>query len=211
MRQNRWTAWLMALGVWASIGFSPPPRSTVDIVAGTIERGGRPAAGAVVYLLRQPAAARDAVEANADTAVLDQRSLSFVPGVLAVKPGTTVEFLNSDGVLHNVFSPGRVVGVGEPFDLGTYSRGEMRRRTFTELGAHTILCNVHPEMVAYIVSVPAEHRAVTDSDGRFTMGDVPSGSYRLQVWYPQSPEFAMDVRVSPDLKPLAISLEPAAE
>lgn len=205
MRRN---GWIVACGLWASTGFAPPPQSTIDIVAGTIELGGRPAAGAVVYLVRERADVPGAGAAIADTAVLDQRGLSFLPAVLAVKPGTTVEFLNNDVVLHNVFSPGRVVGVGEPFDLGTYSRGEMRHRTFTELGAHTILCNVHPEMVAYIVSVPAEHRAVTDPDGSFSIGDVPSGSYQLRVWYPQSPEFAMDVQVSPDLKPLAIALEP---
>ncbi|MFQ5530391.1 MAG: hypothetical protein ACE5FP_08590 [Gemmatimonadota bacterium] len=209
-------SWLSALlvgfGLWTGSGVAPAPLAAVDVVEGRVSRSGQPAAGAVVYLVRQPAGGLRGGEAPnvvtaADTVVLDQRGLMFLPSVLAVQPGTTVAFLNNDFILHNVFSPGRAIGVGDPFDLGTYSRGEMRYHTFPDQGAHTILCNVHPEMLAYVVSVPAEHSAVTDSDGRFSMGDVPSGSYRLHVWHPQSPAYEAAVRVRPDLRPLSISLQ----
>jgi len=210
MTGRRLIGLLTGVGLWATQAFAPGPVSTLDVVEGRVVRGGRPVADAVVYLMRQPVGDREngrAPPAVADTVDLDQRALTFLPRVLAVRPGTTVAFLNNDLLQHNVFSPGRTVGVGVPFDLGTYSRGEIRYHTFVEQGAHTILCNVHPEMVAYVFSAATEHRAVTDSDGRFSLGDVPGGAYRLHVWHPASREFEMTIRVQPDMGPLAISLD----
>jgi len=175
-----------------------------DTVEGKISFQGMPATEAVVYLEH----GTSALVASADTVVLDQRGLRFLPGTLAVSPGTTVVFLNNDDIQHNVFSPGEVVGSGDPFDLGTYSRGEMRIHTFPDLGVHTILCNVHPEMLAYVVSVPTEYRTVTDSDGQFSITDVPPGTYRLHVWHPQSSPVDQEIRVESDLRPLNITLEP---
>jgi len=202
---------LVGLSMSATSGFAPAPQQTYDVVEGRVVLAGQPAAGAVVYLVRESAGGRDSdteIPAAADTVVLDQQSLTFLPRTLAIRPGTTVRFLNNDFILHNVFSPGRAVGVGEPFDLGTYARGAMRYHTFLEEGAHTILCNVHPEMVAYVVSVPAEYRAVTGPDGRFAIADVLSGRYTLRVWHPQSSAYELPVRVRPDSRPLTISLDP---
>ena len=211
MTGKRLAGLLTGVGLWAAQGFAPGSVSTLDVVEGRVVRGDRPAAGAVVYLMHEPVGDREngrAPPAVADTVVLDQRALTFLPRVVAVRPGTTVAFLNNDLIQHNVFGPGRPVGVGVPFDLGTYSQGEVRYHTFVELGAHTILCNVHPEMVAYVFSAATDHRAVTDSDGRFSLGDVPSGAYRLHVWHPLSQEFEVAIRVQPDMRPLAISLDP---
>ena len=194
--------WLLGLlvvfGPWAESGVQ-----TVDTVEGRISFQGKPATGAVVYLER----GTSALTLPADTVVLDQRGLRFLPGTLAVSRGTTVAFLNNDDIQHNVFSPGEVIGTGDPFDLGTYSRGEMRFHTFPDLGVHTILCNVHPEMLAYVVSVPTEYRAVTDSQGRFSITDVPPGTYRLHVWHPLSSEVDQEVRIDSELRPLNITLE----
>ena len=203
-----WLAGLIvAFGAW--MGSGGPP---FDIVEGKVWFSGRPAAGAVVYLERWPnqsdtEAGSSPRVTSSDTVVLNQRGLRFLPQTLVIRPGTTVVFLNSDDIQHNVFSPGRAVGVGAPFDLGTYSRGETRHHTFEEQGPHTILCNVHPEMVAYVVAVPVEYSTVTDSDGRFALQDVPSGPYLLRVWYPQSPVFDLAVQVGPRLRSLEITLE----
>lgn len=189
---------LVAFGSWAESGVQ-----IVDTVEGRISFQGKPATGAVVYLEHGTLA----LALVADTVVLDQRGLRFLPGTLAVTRGTTVAFLNNDDIQHNVFSPGEVIGTGDPFDLGTYSRGEMRFHTFPDLGVHTILCNVHPEMLAYVVSVPTEYRAVTDSHGRFSITDVPPGIYRLHVWHPMSSQVDQEVRIDSELRPLNITLE----
>ncbi len=203
---------LTGVGLWAAQGFAPLPVRTLGLVEGRVLLGNGPAADAVVYLMHQPEGdreiGREPSPAVVDTLVLDQRALTFLPRVLTVRPGTTVAFLNNDAIQHNVFSPGRPVGVGDPFDLGTYSRGDIRYHTFVEQGAHTILCNVHPEMVAYVFAAATEHRAVTDGDGRFSLDDVPVGAYQLHVWHPLSREFEADIRVQPDMQPLAISLDP---
>lgn len=146
-------------------------------VAGIVQRRGLPAPGAVVSL--DPGPSPGDGSPPPPRAVIDQTHLHFVPGVVVVRPGSTVEFLNSDPILHNVFSPG---WSGEEFDLGTYPSGTSRSHTFTEPGSHVILCHVHPEMAAYVVVVDTPHHGVTDGRGRFRIEDVPPGTYRLSVW-----------------------------
>lgn len=112
-------------------------------------------------------------------AVIDQRDLQFVPRVVTVTPGSTVDFPNSDPVMHNVFHPGE----GDPaFDLGTYPQGEQRSFSFSTEGAYVIFCHVHPEMVAFVVVIASPYRAVTDADGRFRIDGVQPGRYRLRTW-----------------------------
>jgi plastocyanin len=151
------------------------PRQT-GAVEGALRAADLRAAGAVVYLV--PAVGL--VPTASDTVVLDQRELRFEPRVLAVQAGTTVEFLNSDPILHNVFSPR---SRDDGFDLGTYPHGDSRPHTFTDPGAYVILCNVHPEMVAYIVVVPTPYHVVVDDESRFRLAALPPGRYTLAVWH----------------------------
>lgn len=132
--------------------------------------------GIVVYLI--PAAAAPAA-APPVTADVDQRDLRFVPRVVAVTPGSTVYFSNSDPVLHNVFHPLQHGG----FDLGTYPQGERRSFTFGEEGVYVIFCHVHPEMVGYVVVLASPYRAVTDEGGRFRIAGLPPGTYHLRTWH----------------------------
>ena len=114
-------------------------------------------------------------------AVMDQKNLTFVPHVLPVLAGTTVDFLNSDDVAHNVYSPDACAG---EFNLGSWSKGEKRSHTFTEAGCKAvILCNVHPEMEAWIVVVGTPYVAVSGKDGSYAIPDVPAGTYTLDVWH----------------------------
>lgn len=160
-------------------------------VQGTLRAADLRTAGAVVYLVP---AEGPVVATAADTALLDQRDLRFEPRVLAVKPGTTVEFQNSDPILHNVFSPsGRDGG----FDLGTYPRGDRRPHTFTDPGAHVVLCNVHPEMVAYVVVVPTPYHVVVDEESRFRLEGLPPGRYTLAAWHYRAAPFERAVDIAP--------------
>lgn len=171
-----------------AVGVRP---SQTGAVEGTLRAAEVRTAGAVIYLLP---ADRPVPAAPGDTVLLDQRDLRFDPRVLAVDPGTTVEFHNSDPILHNVFSPsGRDGG----FDLGTYPRGDRRPHTFTDPGGYVVLCHVHPEMVAYVVVVPTPYHVVADDQSRFRLEGLPPGRYTLVVWHYRAAPFERAVEIVP--------------
>ena len=109
---------------------------------------------------------------------LDQRNMTFIPHVLPIKTGTTVDFLNNDEVKHNVFSPDH-----EKYNLGTWPKGAIKQYTFTDKGVYTQLCNVHPEMESFIVALDTPYFALTDQDGNFELQGVPPGDYTIKVWH----------------------------
>lgn len=111
---------------------------------------------------------------------IDQLKMTFIPHVLPVVVGTTVKFVNSDPVLHNVFTPSKA---GNKFNLGTWPQGEAKTYTFDKLGEVRLLCNVHPEMEAWVVVLPNPHFAKTGPDGSYSIANVPAGKYTLKVWH----------------------------
>jgi plastocyanin len=117
-----------------------------------------------------------------ENAVMDQKKLTFVPHVLPVLKGTTVDFLNSDSVGHNVYWPSVSGNKKLSANLGTWPQGVKKAYTFNELGVAPLLCNVHPEMAAYVVIVPTPYFAVTNAQGEYTIKDVPPGKYTLKAW-----------------------------
>lgn len=112
-------------------------------------------------------------------ACIDQKGLVFIPHVLPIVVNTTVEFLNSDNVLHNVFTPDKIA---DKFNLGTWPQGEIRTYTFKQTGVAILLCKVHTEMEGYAVVLQNPFFSVTDENGNYTIKDVPAGSYTLKVW-----------------------------
>jgi plastocyanin len=134
----------------------------------------------VVYV---EAVAGKTFPAPADKPVIDQKGLMFAPHIVAVQQGTTVEFLNSDKVAHNVFwiSVGGNKKLGH--NLGTWPQGEKRAFKFDNPGAIPLLCNVHPEMSGYVVVSPTPYFAVTDKSGAYKIDNVPDGSYTVTAWH----------------------------
>lgn len=108
---------------------------------------------------------------------MDQKGMLFIPYLLPIVAGTTVDFANSDPVNHNVFSPDN-----EGYNLGTWPKGAIRSYTFKKVGTYTQLCSIHPEMEAFIVVLPNPYFAVTDQDGKFKINDIPDGHYALKVF-----------------------------
>jgi len=145
----------------------------VDVSGQAALAGRGPARGAVVFLEGGKKAAPMA------KAVMDQRGKQFIPHVLVVTVGTTVQFPNNDTVFHNVFAYFNA----KKFDLGMYPRGATRTQTFDRPGLVAVLCNVHSEMSAYIMVVDTPYFAVTDKQGRFRIKSVPPGSYTLRAWH----------------------------
>lgn len=107
---------------------------------------------------------------------VDQRDMLFVPHVLPVVRGTTVRFLNSDPLPHNVFSP------EGKYNLGTWPQGETKDRKFDKPGVYTQLCRVHPEMEAFVVVLDTPYFATTDKTGAFDINNVAPGTYTLVAW-----------------------------
>jgi plastocyanin len=136
-----------------------------------------PARDTVVWL---DAANAPAARADAPRVVLDQRNLTFSPHVLVVRVGTTVDFPNNDRVFHNVFS----FRDGKRFDLGMYPVGALRRVLFDQAGLSRIFCNIHPNMAAYVMTVPSPYFARSDESGAFTIAAVPPGTYTYHAWRP---------------------------
>ena len=115
--------------------------------------------------------------------VMDQKGLVFNPHVMAVQQGTTVDFLNSDTVAHNVFWSAVGADKKAGHNLGTWPKGEKRSFTFDKAGVVPLLCNVHPDMGAYIVVSPTPYFAETDDSGNYKIKDVPDGSYTVTAWH----------------------------
>ena len=114
--------------------------------------------------------------------VVDQTKMAFVPHVIVVQAGTTVEFLNSDPVGHNVYWPSISGNKKLSHNLGTWPKGEKKSFQFNDVGVASLLCNVHPEMSGYIVVAPTPYFAVTDKSGNYEIKNVPPGKYTLKTW-----------------------------
>lgn len=125
------------------------------------------------------------------TAVLDQVNETFVPHVLPILVGTTVRFLNSDDVYHNVFS----FSPAKSFDLGRYKRGKSRSVTFDKPGVVKVYCDIHSHMNAFILVLENPFFAVTDEHGVFEIKNVPRGNYVLKAWHGRWPEKSATITV----------------
>ncbi|MFQ5873608.1 MAG: carboxypeptidase regulatory-like domain-containing protein [Dehalococcoidia bacterium] len=167
------TMYLLIVFLWTSLA------QAGTIVGKVTARGVRSPKDVVVYM--DPNCNGNELQpAGKHTVVMDQVNMVFVPRILPVGVGTTVDFLNSDDVVHTVFTPSRLA---DKFDTGVMAKGEVRSYTFTKPGNVPLLCAFHPEMEAYVVVLGTSHYAVTDQKGNFEMPDVPPGTHRLVTWH----------------------------
>ncbi len=118
----------------------------------------------------------------ADHAKIDQKGMQFVPHVLPIVVGQTVDFHNSDSVLHNVYSPD---AAADKFNLGTWPKGQVKTYTFQKEGFAQLLCKVHPEMEAYIASLPTPYFALAKADGSYEIKGAPDGAQTIKTWNPK--------------------------
>jgi plastocyanin len=159
----------------------------VGIVKGTITIAGKPATNAVVSIegfSKEQIKAQTSVVKPQKT-IMDQRNLTFIPTVVALMVGGTVDFPNNDKSWHNVYSKG---GAND-FDLGLYAPGKTRSKKFDKPGVSRILCNAHPNMEGFIVVKDHPFFSTTDSRGNYEVKNVPVGKVRVEIWYPN-----LDVR-----------------
>jgi len=165
-------------------------RPGVSQVGPSSPRPAGPPKPAVVFLESAP---RGAFEREDGRARMDQRDETFVPYVLAITVGTTVDFPNSDPVFHNVFSLSRT----RPFDLGRYPAGRSKSVRFDRPGVVQVFCEIHSHMAAYILVFAHRYFAVTAPDGSYRIDGVPPGSYTLSAWYEGSTRESRAITVGP--------------
>jgi plastocyanin len=111
-------------------------------------------------------------------ASMEQKSKMFMPHILPIAAGTTVDFPNFDPIFHSAFSSYS----GQIFDVGLYPPGTSRSVRFTRSGVVRVFCNIHPTMSAIILVLDTPWFARTTWNGSFEM-DVPPGDYELNVFH----------------------------
>jgi hypothetical protein len=111
----------------------------------------------------------------------------FIPHILPVMSGTTVDFPNSDPIFHNAFSSFS----GQIFDVGLYPPGTSRAVRFTRPGVLRVFCNIHPAMSAVILVFNTPWFVTTPKDGSFEM-NVPPGEYELSIFHERATELELN-------------------
>jgi plastocyanin len=169
----------------------PPPGPT-GTVAGKISVKGKPAAdrsGMVVSLEGVPSSKPVPPAVHPQ---IRQHDLKFLPEVMVIVKGTTVDFPNDDKIFHNVFS----LSETSKFDLGLYKSGDSKSVTFKKKGVADIYCNIHPDMVAKVMVVDTSFYSVAKADGSFKIENVPVGTYPVNAWQPWGQAFKGTVTVT---------------
>lgn len=168
-----------------------PGRATAIPVSGTMRSRVQ---DAVVYVdLPRDQALRFAPRDPGSRPRLEQRGQQFVPRVLAVAAGTTVDFPNQDPIYHNVFS----LSPARRFDLGKYPQGKTRPVRFDTPGLVNVYCDIHSDMEAFVLVVPHGAFARPSASGTFELPDLPAGRYIVKAWHPDVGEKAQVVEVKP--------------
>ncbi len=148
--------------------------------AGTIQgRVSGESKGAVVYI----DSAHPKAAPVSKTYAIDQKGMQFVPHELVVPVGSTVIFKNDDVTEHNVMWPS--VGGDKKLghNLGTFYPTHSVSYKFDHPGVVPVLCNIHPEMSAYILVTPTPYAATAKADGTYEINNVPDGTYQVTAWH----------------------------
>jgi plastocyanin len=124
------------------------------------------------------------VDSAPQLVTIRQTNEEFVPHVVAVSVGSTVEFPNDDLIFHNVFSLSRAA----TFDLGRYPRNTSKARTFSKPGVVKVFCHLHSHMSAIVRVFAHPYFATPDRNGWFTIADVPAGRHEVTAWHERAGE-----------------------
>ena len=183
-RQDRFALFL-ALVIVSLLPASDLRAEGSGTIVGTVARGPQRLSNVVVHIERVERTFHPPKEA----AIMNQQNLTYVPHVLPILVGTTVDFVNSDGLLHNLhaFMRGETL-----FNIAMPKFLKKKSMMFQKEGPVLLLCDVHREMSAYIMVLQNPFFALTNEEGEFTIKDIPRGSYTVKAWHenlkPQSQE-----------------------
>ena len=185
------------------------------LVVSAWQHDGKALAGAVVTVEADSPAHPPSPPAQA---TMDQLNLAFVPDVLVVPEHSTVQFPNSDVIGHQVYS----FSSARRFQLPLYRGKPYPPVTFDEAGIVTLGCNIHDNMLAYIVVTRAPWFGRTDASGKWAVPNLPAGRFRLRLWHPLlneplevehlfdagAAEERVEIRLSRNLRPAPLTGRP---
>ena len=134
---------------------------------------------------------------------MDQQSRRFVPEVLTVDTGATVDFPNSDAVSHQVYS----FSTPKRFQLPLYKGRPQAPVVFDKPGLVVLGCNIHDQMAGYVVVTDSPYHDETDEHGIAQLGSAPAGRFRLRIWSPRIVDGDGDGTVA---QALVVGPEPSA-
>jgi plastocyanin len=159
-----------------------------------VANGGK-LANVFVYVKTGPAAAMQAAPPTSNPVVMDQRNCRYVPHVIGVMQGGTVEFHNSDPTMHNIHAMPAEAADSIDVSQGPRGAAQMKRFPAAELMI-PVRCNNHPWMNAFINVSATPFFAVTGEDGKFELKGLPPGDYVLGAVHEKLPEQTLAVHVS---------------
>ncbi len=166
------------LAAWLGLSMGPSIAASVQLTV--VDEQGRPVPGAVVFLDSPQASKVVRPMAQVDMA---QQNKRFVPDVLLVTRGTPVAFPNRDTVRHHVYS----FSPTKRFELKLYVGTPAQPVVFDQPGVAVLGCNIHDQMIAWVVVVDTPYRAQADADGRVVLDNVPPDAYQLRLWHQRLP------------------------
>jgi len=169
----------LAAGVLALLGVGglAVPAGAATLVINVRAADGRPLPGAVVTIRPLDGMPHKVAPLHA---IMDQVNRAFAPDLLVIPVGSTVQFPNSDVVSHQIYS----FSPAKRFQLPLYRGTPYPPVHFDQAGVVTLGCNIHDEMLAYLVVTDAAYFGRTDHDGAFTV-EVPHGRYNVGIWHPR--------------------------
>ncbi len=193
------------LPVPAPVEVPAPPVKVIAPVSlsGTLSGGGTLGpGGAVVFLKRLDGPTPRPKEAK--VRAVAQKDKRFIPRVLVITQGSSVDFKNEDPLFHNVFS----LTKPNDFDLGLYKGGTTKLQAFNAPGAVQLLCNIHSSMIGWIYVVDTPWFGQADVTGHFTIKGIPPGEYLLSVWHEAASKLIeKKIRVHEGTEPIALSID----
>jgi len=150
----------------------------------------------VVYVERNSKALEGKTRLATDTSPelsIRQVNETFVPHLLAIQVGSTVNFPNQDPFFHNVFS----LSGAKNFDLGRYPMNQARSVHFNRPGIVKVFCHIHSHMNAVILVFDHPYFCVADAEGNYSIRDLPPGEYTMVAWHERLKPQKRTVKVQP--------------
>ena len=178
MKLQRLHMLVAAVGLLTSLA-----ATAADVAVRVTDERGQALADAVVFLESPSAKAAAKPKSGVE---IEQVNRTFLPRVTVVPTGSAISFPNHDTVRHHVYS----FSNPKTFDLKLYAGTPTTPVLFDKPGVIVLGCNIHDQMIAWIVAVDTPYYGKTDNTGNLVVGNVPPGSYRLKVWHTRMPQSA---------------------
>ncbi len=134
--------------------------------------------------------------APTEAKTLDQQGCQYHPHVFGLQVGQTLKIKNSDATLHNIHAlpkTNQEFNTAQPFQNAVFER----KFDKTEVMVH-FKCDVHPWMSSYVGVVDHPYYAVSGEDGTFEIGNLPPGTYTIEMWHETLGPQTQQVTVEPN-------------